>query len=119
MTEAISAALLDKLATEHEHPLKPKEMPPNSVADGAVPWSSSGMPLRNVPGWRARWFSPVLWSAPKRIRKPGAGARALDTAMETRHVRGIVVTVYLALNLKDGDDFFLRLFGREDLSSRR
>ena len=30
LTEATCAALQDRLATEHEHPLKPKEMPPTS-----------------------------------------------------------------------------------------
>ena len=66
--------LLDRLATEHEHLLKPKEVPPDSVVDGAVPPSSCRLPLRNVPGWRARVFSPGLWAAPKRIQGAGAGA---------------------------------------------
>ena len=74
MTEAICAALLDRLETEHEHIPKPKEVPPDSVVDCAVPPSSCRLPLRNVPGWRANLFWPGLWAAPKRIRGAEAGA---------------------------------------------
>ena len=47
---------------------------PDGVVDGAVPPSSCRLPLRNVPGWRARVFPLGLWAAPKHIRGAGAGA---------------------------------------------
>ena len=62
-----------RLATEHEHLLKTKYVPPDSVVNGAVPLSSCRLPLRNVPGWHPNLFSPGLWVAPKRIRGAGAG----------------------------------------------
>ena len=78
LTEAICAALLNRLATGTPASSETKRGVPNSAVDGqagcAVPPSSYQLPVRNVPGWRAFSFSLVLWAVSMRIPRAGAGA---------------------------------------------
>ena len=77
-TEAICAALLDRIATGTRAPSETKRGVPDSAVDGqagcAVPPSRCQLPVRNVPGWRAFGFPPQLSAAPKHIPGEGVGA---------------------------------------------
>ena len=76
LTEAICAALLDRLATGTRVSCKPNGGAPDSAVGGwagcAVPPSSCHLPVRKVPGWRAFGFPLGLWVAARRIPRAGA-----------------------------------------------
>ena len=108
LTQAICAALLDRLATKHEHPLKPQKVPTRQCyrrCRTAVELSINVTKCARFA--RECIFARVVGGskAHSRSRSVGRrGGRAQDTNMVIRRVCGIVVTVYLALILEDGDD---------------
>ena len=78
VTEAICAALLDRLATATRASCETNGGAPDSAVGGrvgcAAPPPNCHLPVRKVPGWRVFGFPLGLWAAPSRI--PGAAAGA-------------------------------------------
>ena len=116
MTEAICAALLDGLVTEHEQLLKLNEVPPDGVVDGTVPRSSCRLRYGMCQAGARVYFRPGcgrLQSAFKeqergQKRRGSAGYHhRYPTCMSCRceFLPGPDPGSTLAIDLKDGDDF--------------
>ena len=102
LTKVIYALFSDRLATDHEHLLKPKGVPPTVLS--TVPYRRRAVdwPYGMCQAGAREYFRRVINGSKAHSRRRsgvGRGRPVRDTTVVIQRVCGIVVTVYLALIL--------------------